>query len=121
VVKRLSALAIALVLALGVLAPTSFARTQGKVITVALTNFKFGSKSNNTMSAKVGDSLKFVWKQGAHNVIASKVPAGTKKENSGAPASGHAPVTVKLSKKGTYAFFCAPHVALGMKLTVTVK
>jgi plastocyanin len=28
---------------------------------------------------------------------------------------------VSLTKKGTYAFYCAPHAALGMKIKVAVS
>jgi plastocyanin len=90
-------------------------------ITLPATNFKFGAKPDNKLSAKVGDKLKFVWKTGTHNVVSTKVPSGAKKVNSGTPTAKHPPLVVTLAKKGQYTFICAPHVALGMKVTVTVK
>jgi plastocyanin len=84
------------------------------------TNFKFGAKKNNALKAKTGDKLTFTWKQGVHNVLSTKSPAGFKKVNTGRPTPKHAPLTVTLSKKGVYTFICAPHVTLGMKVTVTV-
>jgi plastocyanin len=84
------------------------------------TNFKVGAKKNNAIKAKTGDKLTFTWKQGVHNVLSTKSPAGFKKVNSGRPTPKHAPLTVTLSKKGVYTFICAPHVTLGMKVTVTV-
>jgi plastocyanin len=97
------------------------AGTAATTITLAATDFKFGAKSNNKLTAKVGDKLKFVWKAGTHNVVSTKVPQGAKKVNSGTPAAKHAPLVVTLAKKGQYQFICQPHVTLGMKVIVTVK
>jgi plastocyanin len=92
-----------------------------KTITVTLAGVTFNGKANATAKAKVGDKLKFVWKNGFHNVVSSAVPSGAKKTNSGAPTDKHAPLTVALTKKGVYSFLCVPHAALGMKIKVTVS
>jgi plastocyanin len=97
------------------------AKSQGKTVTVTLSGITFNGKANSTAKANVGDKLKFVWKDGTHNVVSTKLPAGVKKVNSGAPKSGHAPFTVSLTKKGTYSFECVPHAPLGMKIKVTVS
>jgi plastocyanin len=97
------------------------AKSQGKTITVKLSGVTFNGKANATAKAKVGDKLKFVWVDGVHNVVSTgTVPSG-KKTNSGAPKQGHAPLTVSLTKKGTYSFECVPHAALGMKIKVAVS
>jgi plastocyanin len=92
-----------------------------KTYKLPATNFKFGAKKNNVIKAKVGDKLTFTWKEGVHNVLSTKSPAGFKKVNTGRPTPKHAPLTVTLSKKGAYQFICAPHVTLGMKVTVNVS
>jgi plastocyanin len=92
-----------------------------KTITVTLSGVTFNGKPNATAKAKVGDKLKFVWKDGFHNVKSNGVPAGAKKVNSGAPTDKHAPLLVSLTKKGSYSFLCVPHAALGMKIKVTVS
>jgi plastocyanin len=92
------------------------AASAGKTVTVTLAGVTFNGKANNTAKAKVGDTLKFVWKNGSHNVLSSAVPKGAKKVNSGAVTDKHAPLLVSLAKKGTYAFYCQPHAALGMKI-----
>jgi plastocyanin len=97
------------------------AKPAGKTITVTLAGITFNGKANNTAKAKVGDKLKFVWKNGDHNVLSSAVPKGVKKVNSGAVTAKRAPLLVSLTKKGTYAFYCAPHAALGMKIKVAVS
>jgi plastocyanin len=97
------------------------AASAGKTVTVTLAGVTFNGKANNTAKAKVGDTLKFVWKNGSHNVLSSAVPKGAKKVNSGAVTDKHAPLLVSLAKKGTYAFYCQPHAALGMKIKVTVS
>ncbi len=96
------------------------AKSQGKTVTVTLSGVTFNGKANNTAKAKVGDKLKFVWKNGFHNVVSTALPGGVKKVNSGAATNKHAPLTVALAKKGTYSFECVPHAALGMKIKVTV-
>ena len=97
------------------------AKSTGKIVTVTLAGVTFNGKANATAKAKVGDKLKFVWKNSFHNVVSSALPKGIKKVNSGAPAAKHAPLMVSLTKKGTYAFYCVPHAALGMKIKVAVS
>jgi plastocyanin len=92
-----------------------------KTVTVTLAGITFNGKANSTAKAKVGDKLKFVWKNGDHNVVSSAVPKGAKKTNSGSPTQKRAPLMVSLTKKGTYSFLCQPHAALGMKIKVTVS
>jgi plastocyanin len=114
-----AAIAIVVVASLTVTGVAS-AKRAGKTVTVTLAGVTFNGKANNTAKAKVGDKLKFVWKNGFHNVVSSAVPKGVKKVNSGSPTEEHAPLLVSLAKKGTYSFFCVPHAALGMKIKVTV-
>jgi plastocyanin len=121
-VRKLIATAVAVVAVASVgMTGVAAAQSQGKTITVTLSGITFNGKANNTAKAKVGDKLKFVWKDGTHNVVSvGSVPSG-KKTNSGAPKAGHAPLTVSLTKKGVYSFECVPHAALGMKIKVTVS
>jgi plastocyanin len=88
---------------------------------VTLAGVLFNNKANAKVSFKLGGSLRFVWKNGFHNVLTSKAPAKANKVNSGAPSDNHKPIAFKPTKKGTYVFYCAPHKALGMVLTLTVK
>ncbi len=106
--------------AIGLAAPAQSA-SNAKTIPLTVKNFKFGAKTNNVITAKVGDSLKFTWVQGQHNVVSTTKPSTAAKVTSGAPKTGRAPFTVKLTKKGKYIFICQPHVALGMKVTVNVS
>ena len=43
----------------------------------------FNNKPNVKLTIKLGGSLRFVWKNGFHNVLTQKAPAGAKKVNSG--------------------------------------
>ena len=97
------------------MAGIAMAKSTSKTVTVTLAGVAFKAKAN------VGDKLKFVWKNGFHNVVSSAVPKGIKKVSSGAPAAKHAPLVVSLTKEGTYSFYCVPHAALGMKIKVTVS
>jgi plastocyanin len=114
-VRRLLVLSL---LALFALSGSAFAAT---TTPVTLSGFLFNNTKNAKVTIKLGGSLRFVWKNGVHNVLTSKAPAGAKKVSSGAPAAGHKPIVFKPAKKGTYVFYCQPHKALGMVLTVTVK
>ncbi len=91
-------------------APASAATTH----TVTLRDFRFTPSS---MTAHVGDQVKFVWVQGVHNVVST---SGPQKVNSGPPKGGRKPYTIKLTKKGTLKLICVPHVSLGMKMTIKV-
>jgi plastocyanin len=88
---------------------------------ISLAGIAFNNKPNLKLSLKLGGSLRFVWKDGFHNVLTQKAPAKANKVNSGNPVDDHKPITFKPTKKGTYVFYCAPHKSLGMVLTLTVK
>ena len=120
--RRILVAAIAIVvLASMTMAGIASAKPAAKTIPVTLAGVTFNGKPNATAKAKVGDKLKFTWKNGFHNVVSKAIPAGAKKTNSGAPTEKHAPLTVTLTKKGAYNFICVPHEALGMKIKVTVS
>jgi plastocyanin len=106
--------------AVGMAAPAQSA-TAGKTISLPATDFQFGSKPDATIKTKVGATVVFTWKQGVHNVVSTALPKGLKKINSGAPTAHHAPLKVKLTKKGTYSFTCVPHAQLGMRVTIKVS
>ena len=88
---------------------------------VTLSGMFFNDKPNAKMTVKLGGSLRFVWKDGFHNVLTQKAPAGAKKVNSGAPTATTSRSSSHPRKKGKYIFYCTPHKALGMVLTVTVN
>jgi plastocyanin len=92
-----------------------------KPVPVNLAGVLFNDKENAKVTLKLGGSLRFVWKDGFHNVLTSKAPAKANKVNSGNPSDDHKPIVFKPTKKGKYVFYCAPHKALGMVLTLTVK
>ena len=91
-----------------------------KPVPVTLAGQLFDNKPNVKVTIKLGGSLRFTWKDGFHNVLTQKAPAGANKVNSGAPSATHKPLTFKPTKKGTYVFYCLPHRALGMVLTLKV-
>jgi plastocyanin len=117
----IATVAVLTVASVGVTTGVAGAASQGKTITVTLSGITFNGKANSSAKAKVGDKLKFVWKDGVHNVVSTGAVPGGKKTNSGAPKAGHAPLTVSLTKKGTYSFECQPHAALGMKFKAIVS
>ena len=114
VVAALAALAALLALPAAASAAT-------KPVPVTLSGTFFNNKPNAKLTVKLGSSLRFVWDDGFHNVQTQKAPAGAKKVDSGSPTADHRPILFTPGKKGKYIFYCAPHKALGMVLTVTVN
>src|SRR3954453_21343143 len=119
-IRRLGAAGAACAVAVSGLATAAYAAPAAKTYTVKLSGITFGGKKNFKQTLKGGDSVKFVWAGGFHNIQTTKVPSGVKKTATPV-VEKHAPVTVKFAKKGTYAYFCTPHKALGMTATFTVK
>jgi plastocyanin len=91
-----------------------------------------------TLTIKVGDGIKFTnITGGPHNVTfwADSIPAGTQAQlqanmpNTTSPLTGPLLINANDSytvsfaglKPGVYHFYCTPHLALGMKGTVTVQ
>jgi len=107
-------------LAAFLLALPSGALAAPKPVPVKLAGVLFNGKENPKVTFKLGGSLRFVWKDGFHNVLTSKAPAKANKVNSGDPSDDHKPIVFKPTKKGKYVFYCAPHKTLGMVLTLTV-
>jgi plastocyanin len=110
-----------LAIATAALALPGAALAATKPVPVTLSGTLFNNKANVKVTIKLGGSLRFTWKDGFHNVLTQKAPAGANKVNSGAPTSTHKPITFKPTKKGKYTFYCLPHKVLGMVLTLTVK
>jgi plastocyanin len=70
-------------------------------------------------TAKAGDTVKFVWVEGVHNVVSTATPAKVPKVNSGPPVAKD---SLKITlKKGRYDLLCVPHASVGMRLTIRVK
>ena len=74
------------------------------------------SFSTKKLAARPGDTVRFVWVEGTHNVVSTKGPA---KVNSGKPtANDRLKITLK---KGNYRLICQPHESVGMILNIRVK
>jgi plastocyanin len=102
-----------------ILPASAFAATAP--VPVKLAGTLFNNKPHAKLTIKLGQSVRFIWKNGFHNVVTQTAPAGAKKVNSGNPVSSHKPILFKPAKKGKYVFYCVPHKALGMVITLTVK
>jgi plastocyanin len=113
---RKLALAVATAAVVGVATPIAVGASQqahAKQYTVKLLALKF---SPGTINAKKGDTVKFVWVNGIHNVVSTNGP----KVDSGKPAEKDK-LTITLTKKGNFRFLCEPHQFAGMVLTIKVK
>jgi plastocyanin len=111
----------------------------GKTVTVQMIGDAKGYRFEPaTITLKVGDGIKFVNQVGGpHNVTfwADSIPAGTaaalgaNMPNTTAPLTGPLLITPNDTytvsfagtKAGTYKLYCTPHLALGMKGSVTVQ
>jgi plastocyanin len=88
-------------------------RTAVKTYRVTLLALSFNPQ---TIRAKRGDKVKFVWVSGLHNVVSRSGPA---KVNSGSPAERDA-LTITLMQ-GTYRLVCLPHERVGMRMTIVAR
>jgi plastocyanin len=118
-IKALVAVGLACAVAGGTLAAGASGAPAAKTYSVKLSGITFGGKKNLTMKAKVGDTIRFVWAGGGHNVESSKLPSGVTRTESKV-VSSRPPLLVKLAKKGVYKYHCDPHESLGMTATITV-
>ena len=91
-----------------------------KPVDVKMGGVYFDGKPNVKRTFKLGGSLRFVWKDGFHNVLTQSAPRKANRINTGDATDKHKPVTFKPAKKGKYVVYCMPHKALGMVLTLTV-
>jgi plastocyanin len=111
----------------------------GKTVTVNMIGDAKGYRFEpSTITIKVGDGIKFVNVTGGpHNVtfFSDSIPAGSAAQLGANMPQTTAPLTGPLlitpnqdytvsfagTKAGTYKFYCTPHLALGMKGTITVQ
>src|SRR4051812_40651801 len=111
-IQALVAAGLACAVAGGTLAAGASGAPAAKTTTVKLSGITFGGKKNFKLAAKVGDTIRFVWAGGSHSVESNGVPSGIKRTETKV-VSTHAPLLVKLSKKGVYKYYCEPHKSLG--------
>jgi plastocyanin len=77
-----------------------------------------------TFDIAVGETVRWEWAAGGHNVVASNTPSGADWSGTpGAPdrtfSSGHT-YTHEFTVAGEYSYYCAPHRSLDMKGSFTV-
>jgi plastocyanin len=98
------------------LAVPAFAAT--KPVKVGDIWFISKAKNKGTVTAKVGDTIKFQWVgKFPHNV---KVSSGPAKFSSGA-AKKTGTYSKKITKAGTYKIFCGVHTAAAQSMTLKVS
>jgi len=74
------------------------------------------------VTIKAGQSVKWVWVSGSHNVVSGESCTSDGKFSSGDEASS-APKTFAhtFTAPGSYPYFCDPHCGIGMKGKVVVE
>jgi plastocyanin len=82
--------------------------------TVLLTGFVF---KPSTLTAKAGDRVRFVWKDGVHNIVTVTGPTRITAKK----PTDHRPPLVATLKRGKYRLICEPHELVGMVITIRVK
>ena len=75
------------------------------------------AKNHGTVTAKVGDTIKFVWAGTFPHQVA--VSSGPVKFKSKAQSKGS--FSKKLTKKGTYKIYCTIHTAKAQSMTLKVS
>jgi plastocyanin len=82
--------------------------------TVLLTGFEFKPHS---LSAKAGDRVRFVWKDGVHNIVTVVGPTRITAKK----VTDHRPPLVAKLRRGKYRLICEPHELVGMVITIRVR
>lgn len=93
-----------------------------EVVVAADGSFRFGPE---TFTISVGDTVRWVWESGGHNVTPNEVPDGSDWSGSpGAPAetlSGGSTYEHTFEVAGEYSYYCNPHRSLEMVGSFTVE
>ena len=87
-------------IALFLLAVPAGALAATKPVRVNLAGVLFNGKENPKVTENLGVWLRFIWKDGFHNVLTSKAPAKANKVNSGDPTDEHKPIDVQAHEEG---------------------
>jgi plastocyanin len=72
------------------------------------------------VTIKAGQSVKWVWVSGTHDVVSGSSCSPDGKFKSGSPTSGTT-FTQKFDTAGTFDYFCTPHCSAGMTGQVIVQ
>jgi plastocyanin len=72
-----------------------------------------------TVTVKVGDTVRFTWGGGTHNVVSGTNCTSDGKFTSGAVQSSGS-YDQKFTEAGTFEYFCTPHCSMGMTGKVVV-
>lgn len=88
--------------------------------TTATVQVASNSFSPASVTIKKGQTVKWVWSSGAHNVVSGTSCASDGKFTSGAPATGTS-FERTFAEAGTFDYFCEPHCAFGMTGKVIVE
>lgn len=76
--------------------------------------------SPNSVTAKVGDTIKFVWSSGTHTTTSTSIPTGAATWDS--PLTSSSPSFIYIiTAAGTYNFQCNFHYTMGMTGSFTVN
>lgn len=94
----------------------SILQLQAKQIQVNVLSLSFSPK---TFTARIGDTIHFVWVAGTHTTTSTSVPSGASTWNSPSDAT-HTSFFYVIKVAGSYAYQCNFHVAMGMVGSFTV-
>ena len=75
--------------------------------------------SPKELTVKVGQTVRWVWKGGSHNVVSGSSCTADGNFTSGAPKAGGT-YEKQFEVVGTFPYYCEPHCAVGMVGTITV-
>ena len=96
---------------------TTPAATDTAVTTVQISSNQF---SPAQVKIKVGETVRWTWGGGVHNVVSGTSCTDDGKFKSGAPVGGGT-FDQKFETAGTFPYFCTPHCSMGMTGEVIVE
>ena len=93
-----------------------------EVVVAADGSFRFAPE---TFTISVGDTVRWVWESGGHNVTPDEIPSGSDWSGSpGAPSetlSGGSTHEYTFEVAGEYSYYCNPHRSIDMVGSFTVE
>ncbi len=87
------------------------------VVTVRVTSDRFDPP---TVRIKVGQTVRWTWAGGTHNVVSGENCTPDDNFRSGAPMAGGT-FEKKFETPGTFPYYCEPHCSMGMTGEVVVE
>jgi plastocyanin len=94
------------------------ASASATIHTVNVSDFSFTPSS--ILTARVGDTIRWVWVNGSHTTTSGTIPAGATPWDSPITSTSTS-FSYKITAAGAYTYVCTPHASMGMTGSFTAQ